>query len=100
MFCSTELTFACQPSLAEVQSTQQKLNTALNIKEQDVIHCNLLLIIAPTRHTIFFLMYSHVQQTLQNVNTEIQHINNQKMETTGRGVLKMPARILCEEQAK
>lgn len=45
-------------------------------------------------------MYSHVQQTFQNVNTEIQHINNQKMETTGRGVLKMPARILCEEQAK
>lgn len=45
-------------------------------------------------------MYSHVQQAVQNVSMEIQHINHQKMERTGRGVLKIPAHILCKERAK
>lgn len=62
-----ELTSVCQSRPPEVKSTQHKQNTALTIKEQDVIHCNLLLITESPRQTtteqlFFLLMYPGVQE--------------------------------------
>jgi len=36
--------------------------------------------------TTFLLIYPGVQQTLRKIYTEIQHINDQKMERNGAGL--------------
>lgn len=98
-----ELTSVHQSRPPEVKSTQHKQNTALTIKEQDVIHCNLLLITeSPRQITTEQLFFAHVSRcsTNRKIHIEIQHANQKKMGRHGRGIFKMGLRILRTERAK